>query len=65
MKTEEKKLITQTEWNINRDKMASDRRNTETHCHYTGLPSVESYDKDFPVNQELLEKYHELTRGLH
>jgi serine/threonine protein kinase HipA of HipAB toxin-antitoxin module len=45
--------------------MASDRRNTETHCHYTGLPSVESYDKDFPVNQELLEKYHELTRGLH
>ena len=65
MKTDEKKLITQTEWNINRDKMAMDRRNTETHCHYSGLPSVESYDEGFPVNVEIAEKYYELTRGLH
>ena len=65
MKTDEKKLITQTEWNINRDKMATDRRNTETHCHYSGLPSVESYDENLPVNVEIAEKFYELTRGLH
>ena len=65
MNTDEKKLISQTEWNINRDKMASNRRNTETHCHYSGLPSVESYDKDSPINPEIAEKYYELTRGLH
>lgn len=59
----EKKIMTQLEWNLERDKMAMEyeqkKKMEEKTCQYSGLPSVESYGDDF------WEKYNELTKGLH
>ena len=50
--------ISQVQWNRNRDQMAKEleeKRNYETHCEYSGLPSVSSYE-DRPINVEIALK---------
>ena len=58
--------ISQEQWNRNRDQMAKEleeKRNYETHCEYSGLPSVSSY-QDQPLKEMEIKNPSRNEKGL-